>query len=59
MQDLEATVIELTTKAITHEFEDTFIYGSGEVADKDFKGLRLLIDTTAASSQVITMDLPV
>jgi len=55
VQDLEATVIELTTKAITHEFEDSFIYGTGEVADKDFKGLRLLIDTTAASDQVITM----
>jgi len=55
VQDLEATVIELTTKAITHEFEDTFIYGTGEAADKDFQGLRLLIDTTAAGSQVITM----
>jgi len=55
VQDLESTVIELTTKAITHQFESTFIYGTGEVADKDFKGLRLLIDTIASGSQVITM----
>lgn len=39
IQDLEAVVIELTGKAIRHEFEDTFINGLGTAATKDFLGI--------------------
>jgi len=39
VQDLEAVVIELTAKAIRHEFEDTFINGLGTGGTKDFLGI--------------------
>lgn len=53
IQDLEAAVIELKTKALRHKFEETFIYGDSATNAKQFDGLRKLIDTTTASDQVI------
>ena len=54
-QDLEGAVIELKAKALRHKFEETFIYGDPAVSAKQFTGLRLLINTKAASDQVIAM----
>jgi hypothetical protein len=53
LQDLEAAVVELKAKALKDKFEDTFIYGDATANPKQYDGLRLLIDTTTASSQVI------
>ena len=53
IQDLEAAVIELKTKALRRKFEETFIYGDSETNGKQFDGLRKLI--TTASDQVIAM----
>ena len=55
IQDLEAAVIELKTKALRRKFEETFIYGDSASNAKQFDGLRKLIDTTTASDQVIAM----
>ncbi len=55
IQDLEAAVIELKAKAVRHEFENKFIYGDSTANSKEFDGLRKLIDTGVASSQVIAM----
>jgi len=55
IQDLEASVIELKTKALRRKFEETFIYGDSATDAKQFDGLRKLIDTTTASDQVIAM----
>jgi len=55
IQDLEAAVVELKAKALRDKFEETFIYGDSS-DNKQFDGLRKLIDTTTASSQVIAMD---
>ncbi len=55
VQDLEAAIIELKAKALKQKFEETFIYGDSETSSKQFDGLRLLIDTTTASDQVIAM----
>ncbi len=54
-QDLEASVIELKAKALRDKFEETFIYGDSGTNAKQFDGLRQLIDTEAASDQVIAM----
>jgi hypothetical protein len=54
IQDLEAAVVELKAKALRDKFEDTFIYGDAS-DNKQFDGLRKLIDTTTASDQVIAM----
>jgi hypothetical protein len=53
IQDLKAAVIELKSKALRHEFEDTFIYGNATTNPKEFSGLAKLIDTATASSQLI------
>ncbi len=53
LQDLEAAVVELKAKALKDKFEETFIYGDATTNPKQFDGLRLLIDTTTASPQVI------
>ena len=53
LQDLEAAVIELKAKALKDKFEDTFIYGNATTSPKQFDGLRKLIDTATAGSQVI------
>ena len=55
IQDLEAAVVELKAKALRDKFEETFIYGDSATSAKQFDGLRKLIDTTTASSQVIAM----
>ncbi len=55
IQDLETAVIELKAKALRDKVEETFIYGDSVTNPKQFEGLRLLIDTTTASDQVIAM----
>jgi hypothetical protein len=55
IQDLEASVIELKAKALKSKFEETFIYGNAAVNAKQFDGLKKLINTGAAGSQVIAM----
>jgi hypothetical protein len=55
IQDLEAAVVELKAKALRDKFEDTFIYGNATTNPKQFDGLRKLIDTSTAGSQVIAM----
>ncbi len=53
VQDVEAAVIELKAKAVRHKFEETFIYGDG--TGNAFTGLKTLINTAVASSQLIAM----
>jgi len=53
VQDIEAAIIEITAKAIRHEFDRAFIYGSSAADANQFDGIRLLINTLAASGQVI------
>ncbi len=55
VQDLEAAIIELKAKALKQKFDEIFIYGDSATSSKQFDGLRLLIDTTTASDQVIAM----
>ena len=55
VQDLEAAIIELKAKALRQKFDEIFIYGDSATSSKQFDGLRLLIDTTTASDQVIAM----
>lgn len=55
VQDLEAAVIELKAKALRDKFEEIFVYGDAATNPKQFDGLRILIDTTSASNQVIAM----
>ena len=55
VQDLEGAVVELKAKALKDKFEEIFIYGDSTASPKQFDGLRNLIDTTAASDQVIAM----
>src|SRR4030042_6455329 len=55
IQDIEAAIIELTAKAIRHEFEDKFIYGDSGSSSNQFDGLRKLIECTQAGTQVVTM----
>jgi len=61
IQDIEAAIVQLTAKAIRHEFESAFIYGSttnylGITGNANmFDGLIKLIATGTASSQVIAM----
>ncbi|MBA7470899.1 hypothetical protein ES707_06187 [subsurface metagenome] len=55
VQDLEAAIIELKAKALKQKLEETFIYGDSATNAKQFDGLRILIDTTTASDQVIAM----
>jgi hypothetical protein len=56
VQDLEAAVIELKAKALRDKFEEIFIYGDSATNSKQFDGLRKLINTGVAGSQVIAMD---
>ncbi len=53
IQDLEAAVIELKSKALRNKFEEIFIYGDSSVSTKQFDGLRKLIDTSSAGGQLI------
>ena len=49
IQDLEGAVIELKAKALRDKFEEIFVYGDSSVDAKQFDGLKILIDTAAAS----------
>jgi hypothetical protein len=53
IQDLEAAVIEMKSKALKNKFEETFIYGDSTVSTKQFDGLRKLVDTGTGGNQVI------
>ena len=53
VQDIEAAIVELTAKAVRHEFERGFIYGNDGADANQFDGLVELIDTDTASDQVI------
>jgi len=55
VQDLEAAIVELKAKALKDKFEETFIYGNATTSPKQFDGLKKLIDTGTAGSQVIAM----
>ena len=55
IQDLESAIIEQKAKALRHEFEQSFIYGNATTSPKQFDGLCELIDTDAASDQLIAM----
>ncbi|MFH1662317.1 MAG: major capsid protein [Chloroflexota bacterium] len=55
VQDLEAAIIELKAKTLRQKFDEIFIYGDSATNSKQFDGLRLIIDTTSASDQVIAM----
>ncbi len=55
IQDLESAIIELKAKALKDKFEETFIYGDSTSNPKQFDGLRMLVDTTTSSDQVIAM----
>jgi hypothetical protein len=54
IQDLEAAVVELKAKALKDKFEETFIYGDSS-DNKQFDGVRKLIDTGTAGDQLIAM----
>ena len=54
VQDIEAEVIALKTKALRHKFEETFLYGTTATANQ-FEGLRTLINTWTSSDQVIAV----
>lgn len=55
IQDLEAAVVELKAKALRDKFEETFLYGDAVANPKQFDGLRKLIDTATAGSQLVAM----
>ena len=55
VQDIEAAVIALKAKALAHKFDEMFIYGDNTTNPNEFDGIRLIIDTTAAGSQVLAM----
>jgi len=55
VQDVEAAVIELKSKAARHKFEETFIYGDSSTNAKQFDGLRKIIDLTTPGSQVVCL----
>ncbi|MBI2836136.1 MAG: phage major capsid protein [Chloroflexi bacterium] len=53
LQDLEAAMVELKAKALKDKFEENFVYGDSAANPKQFDGLKKLIDTATAGSQVI------
>ncbi len=53
LQDLETAVIELKAKALKDKFEESFIYGNAVSNPKQFDGLKKLINTASAGSQVV------
>ena len=55
IQDLEAAIIALKAKGFRHKFEEMLIYGDNTTNSKQFDGIRLMIDTTTASDQVLAM----
>ncbi len=55
IQDVEAAVIEVTSKAVRHEVEEKFIYGDSLSDSNQFDGLRKIINTGLSGPQVIAM----
>ncbi|MFA5309666.1 MAG: major capsid protein [Dehalococcoidales bacterium] len=55
IQDLETAVVELKAKALRQKFEEVFIYGDSAVNTRQFDGLKKMINTGSAGSQVIAM----
>jgi len=55
IQDIEAAIVQLTAKAIRHEFERAFIYGNTALEANMFDGIRKLINTGSASDQLLAM----
>ena len=55
IQDVEAAIIELTAKALRHELEEKFVYGDSLADANQFDGLKKIINTGAAGSQVIAV----
>ena len=55
VQDVETAIIELTAKAVRHEFEDKLVYGNDVTDPNQFDGLIEIIDTDTASDQLIAM----
>ena len=55
IQDIEAAVIALKAKALAHKFDEMFIYGDNTTNPDEFDGIRLIINTEAAGSQVLAM----
>jgi len=53
INDLEAAVVEQKAKALRHTFEEYFMCGNASASNKQFDGIRTLIDTGTASAQVI------
>jgi hypothetical protein len=53
IQDIEAAIIELTAKAVRHEFEQRFLYGNSATDANQMDGIIKLIDTGTASDQLI------
>jgi len=53
INDIEQEVVSLKAKAMSHKFDDTFLYGDTAVDANAFDGLRKKIDLTSASDQVI------
>ena len=51
VQDLEAAVVELKSKAVQQKFDDTFINGDIDTNDKSFDG----IDKLTPTGQTVTM----
>jgi len=53
VNDIEAAVIELKSKALRYKFEEAFIYGDSSANPKQFDGIRKLINLTTPGSQVV------
>lgn len=53
VNDVEATIIELTAKAVRNELETNLIYGNSVLVPNQFDGLIKILDTSTASSQII------
>jgi hypothetical protein len=54
-QDLQGAIIELKAKALKQKFDNTFIYGNSAVNAKEFDGLRKIIDTGTAGTQLVAV----
>jgi len=52
LQDAEAVIIQLQTKAIRNLFEENFIYGNSATVSRQFDGLRKLLSLETASVAV-------
>lgn len=53
INDLEAEMLALRSKAVRHKFDKTFITGDTDIATKEFDGLRELITEDGPAGQVV------